>query len=765
MNEYTFVTSCKHKGTIKPVKSSGKHTGKWFCKVKGPKVDAEGIKVKTLYTAPFIGAAKASIAKFLGITVATVAVETTASVSQTQFTHTPTIQQKTASKIANEFDVGDDDEFAKFDLNAAVSSAKKQSPVKKPPPNPYRKQTQIDTPRISISNYKSSTPNVANDMRKELESLRGERDRLNKEICSARQETERIRQENERITKETSEAQNEKARLKGQVRAIREEHENLHSELKSAKQQKDKAAREKYETEVKELDDQKSKLKGQIRALQETYDELKSDIKVAAQKGENAKKAKHEKELKEFGVEKDKLKGQIRALQEEHDQLKNDVKSFTDKKNCAVREAETARIKKETYEKEAKTVKKALESHRVELESLAKKQKASPKAANEIEPPAKKRKTGRQSKIGTIVKSMKVQELKEEAVARGVEVKELARMNKDMILNMLVVGSQCIIKTEAWSEIVRVRKTFADERQKAAQLEMERQEELYRIEQQKRREEEKRRQEQKEKYRADEMRKQEELHYHSIPAKVHGCKVALTNSLLLHGSPRDYSVRCDVCNGYSAHYTCEKCNYDICGNCFKEKTMSAAEKKAEAKRKAAIQKEREEAAAERRRLQEEEEERYRKKWDPKTIFSEEIVNPSSKNKDPNGNAMQGFTVFCSDGYGYDGWHSYEGPPDKEFDTTYPTKKQANERARYLFVWKNPWGLEPDEVDMNNVIDENTKDGMISYETSPEDSTTWTVSVVPDAAFAYLDKATTRRHNHDTEYRSSSRNVYLPGFGF
>ena len=53
MNEYKFVTPCRHEGTIKPVKSAGKHAGKWFCRVKGPKVDALGMNVKTLYTAPF----------------------------------------------------------------------------------------------------------------------------------------------------------------------------------------------------------------------------------------------------------------------------------------------------------------------------------------------------------------------------------------------------------------------------------------------------------------------------------------------------------------------------------------------------------------------------------------------------------------------------------------------------------------------------------------------------------------------------------------
>jgi len=468
--------------------------------------------------------------------------------------------------------------------------------------------------------------------------------------------------------------------------------------------------------------------------LQEQRDELKSDIKYAVQKNDDAIKEKSENELKEFVAEKSKLKGRIRALQERYDQLKSDVKSATLKKECAEKEAKAALAKKEEYGKEVKTVKKTLE----DLDGSTKKQD---------EPPAKKQKTGKQVKCGTLVKSMKVTELKEEAVARGIDMKTLARMNKDELLKMLVVGSSCIIKTDAWGEVVRLRKAFADERQKAEQLERQRQEEIYRKEEQERKEREKKRQEQREKDRADEVSKQGEFHIISVPKIIHGCKLAETKLLFFHGSPRSYNARCSECRHFGGDYTCEKCDYDICNECFKEKTMTPAEKKAEAKRKAAIENEREEAAAERRRLQEEEKEKHRTMWDPKTHFAENIINPSNKNKDLDGNKSKGFTVWCSDGYGDDGWHSYEGLPAKEFDTTYATKKEANDRARYLFHWKNPWGSAPEEIE-NDQFNKSTKEGMVTYTVTPDDSTTWTVSVVPDAAFIYLDNARRSRHQHD-----------------
>lgn len=765
MNEYHFVTQCKHEGTIKPVKSSGKHAGKWFCKIKGPKVDALGMNVKTLYTAPFLGAAKASIAKFLCITV--VAVEVTSSASGERVENTPINQQKAASKSTNEFDIGDDDEFASFDLNAAILSATKQGAAKKPAYSSKQPIKQALPPQYPVSNYKSSTSDAAsNDLRIELENLRVEKDRLNKEVCLAKQEADRIRQENARMIKETEEAKGEKARLKGQIRAIREEQEKLQSDLNSVKQQ----LQTKHEAEVNELDEQKKKLKGQIRALQEQRDELKCDTKSAIQT------KKDEKELKKIGAEKSKLKGQVRALQEQYDQLKSDITLVNNNKDCAEKEAQAALLKKEEYEKEAKTVKKELESQRkAVLEAEAN--------AGE-EPPTKRQKTGKQAKGGTIVKSMKVAELKEEALARGIDVKELASMNKDALLNALVVGSPRITKTDAWGEIITLRKTFADERQKAAQLEMQRQreaaelerqrrEEIYRRQEQQRREEERKWKEQREKARAEEISKQGEFHSLKVPKNVHKCKLAFTKDLCLHGSPRSYNAACTECGSrYNVEYSCEQCDFDICNKCFKEKTMTPAEKKAEAKRKAAEEKERQKAAAEWRRREEEEEAKHLKKWDPKTHFADKIVNPSDKNKDPDGNKSKGFTVWCSDGYGNDGWHSYEGAPAKEFDTTYATKEEANDRARFLFQWKNPWGWGAEEFEERLICSEKStktglaipkqfwneyevtntmiKDGMVTYAVTPADSTTWTVSVVPDAAFTYLDNATRARHYHDGE---------------
>jgi hypothetical protein len=109
--------------------------------------------------------------------------------------------------------------------------------------------------------------------------------------------------------------------------------------------------------------------------------------------------------------------------------------------------------------------------------------------------------------------------------------------------------------------------------------------------------------------------------------------------------------------------------------------------------------------------------------------------------------MKGFTVWCSSGYGNDGWHSYEGPPEQEFDSTWKTAADANARARYLFIWKNTFGSEPDEI---YPYDESEKNGLKTYSIAPADSECWTVGVVPDVAFQYLPNATKRRHTNDDE---------------
>ena len=148
------------------------------------------------------------------------------------------------------------------------------------------------------------------------------------------------------------------------------------------------------------------------------------------------------------------------------------------------------------------------------------------------------------------------------------------------------------------------------------------------------------------------------------------------------------------------------------------------------------------------RLQKEEQ-KERARWDATARFKPTTIKPPAGNK--NADSMIKFTVWCSAGFDNDGWHSWGGEPDKLFDSSWKTKKEANDRAEYLFFWKNVWNVSPQEVsDDNGEPKPSEQDGMKKWTVAPSDSKRWTVGVVPASAFQHLEKACLRRHIYDDE---------------
>jgi len=96
-----------------------------------------------------------------------------------------------------------------------------------------------------------------------------------------------------------------------------------------------------------------------------------------------------------------------------------------------------------------------------------------------------------------------------------------------------------------------------------------------------------------------------------------------------------------------------------------------------------------------------------------------------------------FTVWSSCGYGYGGWRSYSGPPKKEFDSSFSTIEEANERAEYVFYSKNPWDLHGEDR-LTPDTDTTTGKGCRYLEVHPDGSYIWTVSVTKSGAFEYFD---------------------------
>jgi len=153
-----------------------------------------------------------------------------------------------------------------------------------------------------------------------------------------------------------------------------------------------------------------------------------------------------------------------------------------------------------------------------------------------------------------------------------------------------------------------------------------------------------------------------------------------------------------------------------------------------------------------------EEEDPEKQSDPELRFPPDIRVVKGDHLNPKSPGSQQYTVWCSDGYEGDQWHGYDGPPNKEFDSIWATKDEANMRAEYLFYWKNPRGISAAEM-YDNQPKQTEQEGLKKFTTCPDDSSHWTVGVVPSVAFPWLDNVSLRRHGYDKEKEAEKKQNY------
>lgn len=372
---------------------------------------------------------------------------------------------------------------------------------------------------------------------------------------------------------------------------------------------------------------------------------------------------------------------------------------------------------------------------------------------------AKPASTASEQQLPRISKKLTLAQLKEEAAARQLyDAKSLPKTKADL-LHHLVDASIHVAETPQYKAYQALLRRVQNEKSALyAQSLANRQAEERKKEERAQKKYEKERAEAAQE-RADEKARQACLHQHSFP-RVHPHPLARSKDLTIEGIPR--RKRCDVChsnfskwNGFHPTlYSCEPCDWDICGDCFSLENMNPEERRRhEEKQRIEREKQRrEEEKRERerekqRRKEEEEEER---RWNAQKEFKAATIKPTQQNKDLDAKAHK-FVVWCSDGYGNDGWHSYNGPPTQHFDTSWKTAKEANDRARYLFFWKNPWGLSPQDVDDDNGVPKaEMREGLATYTVEPADSSCWTVGVVPSVAFRHLPESSTYRHNLDDD---------------
>jgi hypothetical protein len=126
-------------------------------------------------------------------------------------------------------------------------------------------------------------------------------------------------------------------------------------------------------------------------------------------------------------------------------------------------------------------------------------------------------------------------------------------------------------------------------------------------------------------------------------------------------------------------------------------------------------------------------------WNATNQFAASIIKLSAAAKVcETGNALE-YIVWCSE--------NFLGTHPKYFDSRWKTSNEANDRARYLFYWKNPWHKHPEEMSSHNGPE--SIEGLVAYECTPEDTyDCWRVGVVPANAYLLLPEASRRRHSHD-----------------
>ena len=305
-----------------------------------------------------------------------------------------------------------------------------------------------------------------------------------------------------------------------------------------------------------------------------------------------------------------------------------------------------------------------------------------------------------------------IKELRDECNAR--QLSTTGRNIKSALLELLVDDTILLSQTDAFKEVEWIKQEMKNEAS-GKYLNA-----RFLIEERRQKEKEKQPKVQEKKRQKEDEDRQEKIRqiasFHSIscPESIHGCKLAKAFDV---GRISTYNMTytCNL-NGFncwkSSTYSCTKCDFDVCQACFDFESLP-------------------EDTADRER-----EEKARKDLIAKLgKTSKKIKHPTGKYA--NGSKLLSYVVWKSSGYDNDGWHGYEGPPDKEFDSTWPTIKEANSRAEYLFYVENPWGISEEEIMEDDVDESGGGDELIQLVVCPADSERWTVSADTKVDFQHL----------------------------
>lgn len=361
-----------------------------------------------------------------------------------------------------------------------------------------------------------------------------------------------------------------------------------------------------------------------------------------------------------------------------------------------------------------------------------------------------------------IDKKLTLAELRFEAACRGIEKKLLPKLKAEL-LDFLVDGSIHLARTDEWEKVQVIKDLLESDRFKVL-------EDATAIKQKKELDAELPAQTQREKLAQEyedrrfeqrppqtptftPLQRQGPPREYSFP-RVHRHPIIRVDSIDTGGVRRGYvctkcDTNCETGSGCdsddastnwddddddapSSEWICETCDIGFCTECFE-----SANTKVENVQPAGKQ---EEMNPRKREMEENE-----LKWNASKQFQSAIVEPLDARKSPSRSNVKGFTVWCSESNSNSRYH--DESETMEFDTTWSSIEDANDRARYLFYWRNCWSVDPELVDGQGRVDESITEGLVTFEMEHCD-VSWQVGVVPDIAFKYMPEATTCRHDYD-----------------
>ena len=119
------------------------------------------------------------------------------------------------------------------------------------------------------------------------------------------------------------------------------------------------------------------------------------------------------------------------------------------------------------------------------------------------------------------------------------------------------------------------------------------------------------------------------------------------------------------------------------------------------------------------------------------VFQDHIKSPKPENR--NEKRLKSFVVWKSFGAFYAQYHHKNPPPEKQFDSSYDTVADANNRVMYVFLNNklDPWRCKGLERKKESTTEKSEKTGLVKMTKNESNEFLWSVGAVQQVVFEYL----------------------------